>query len=129
MKRLIKVFAETTHGTKGYETINKIKVDTESISNLSEIITTLGKVEDVLEKYGIENAEELDKLIHHKDKKITDLQHRLEVAEKALTKAVNDKCEAENIIVESFVGKGAKAAVPKKEQWYLEQAERELKGE
>lgn len=58
MKRLTRVFAETTHGTKGYESINRIKVDTaESIHNLSEIITTLGKMEDVLEKYGIENLE------------------------------------------------------------------------
>jgi hypothetical protein len=27
----------------------------------------LGELEDVLEKYGIENAEDLDKFIHHKD--------------------------------------------------------------
>lgn len=60
---------------------------------------------------------------------ISDLQHRLKVAEKALSKAVNDKCKAENIIAESIVGKGAKVAVPKKEQWYLEQSEKELKGE
>lgn len=60
---------------------------------------------------------------------ISDLQHRLEVAEKALSKAVNDKCKAENIIAESIVGKGAKVAVPKKEQWYLEQSEKEIKGE
>lgn len=58
MKRLTKLFAETTHGTKGYESINKIKVDTESIFNLSEIIVTLGKLEDVLEKYGIKNLDE-----------------------------------------------------------------------
>ena len=55
-----------------------------------------------------------------KDKQIANIQHRLKVAEKALTKAVNDKCFAEDIIAESFVGKGAKVAVPKKEQWYLE---------
>lgn len=60
MERLTRVFAETTHGTKGYESINKIKVDTESIHNLSEIITTLGKMEDVLEKHGIENPTMLD---------------------------------------------------------------------
>lgn len=60
---------------------------------------------------------------------VSNLQHRLDVAEKALTKAVNDKCKAENIIAESFVGKGAKIAVPKKEQWYLEEAEREFKGD
>lgn len=60
MERLTRVFAETTHGTKGYESINKINVDTESIHNLSEIITTLGKMEDVLEKHGIENPTILD---------------------------------------------------------------------
>lgn len=60
---------------------------------------------------------------------ISDLQHRLKVTEIALSKAVNDKCKAENIIAESIVGKGAKVAVPKKEQWYLEQVEKEVKGE
>lgn len=33
----------------------------------SEVGTKLGELEDVLEKYGIENAEDLDKFIHHKD--------------------------------------------------------------
>ena len=60
---------------------------------------------------------------------ISDLQHQLKVAEKALSKAVNDKSKAENIIAESIAGKGAKVAVPKKDQWYLEQAEKEVKGE
>ena len=60
---------------------------------------------------------------------ISDLQHRLEVVGKALSKAVNDKCKAENFIAECVVGEGAKVAVPKKEQWYLEQAENEVKGE
>ena len=60
--------------------------------------------------------------LSQKDKKIAILQL-------ALSKAVNDKCKAENIIAESIVGKGAKVAVPKKEQWYLEQAKKELKGE
>lgn len=57
---------------------------------------------------------------------LDDLQHRLEVAEKALELAVADKCRAENIIAESLVGKGAKVSVPKKEQWYFEQAEAEI---
>ena len=75
-------------------------------------------------------AQAKDRILEtEKDKQIADLQHRLEVAEKALSKAVNDKCKAENIIAESIVGKGAKVAVPKKEQWYLEQAEKEVKGE
>ncbi len=58
-----------------------------------------------------------------------ELQRQLNVAKKALKMAVADKCKAENIIAESLVGKGAKVAIPKKEQWYLEQAESELKGE
>ena len=58
MKRLTRVFAETTHGTKGYESVNEIRVNTESIHNLSEVVTTLGTLEDILEKYGIENLEE-----------------------------------------------------------------------
>lgn len=73
MERLTRVFAETTHGTKGYELINKIKVDTESISNLSEIITILGKLEDVLEKWHIED---LDKFIEEqisKERKLNDI--------------------------------------------------------
>ena len=32
-----------------------------------EAIREFGELEDVLEKYGIESAEELDKFIHHKD--------------------------------------------------------------
>lgn len=73
MKRLTRVFAETTHGTKGYEPINKIKVDTESICNFSEIITTLGLLEDVLEKRHIED---LDKFIEEqisKERKLNDI--------------------------------------------------------
>lgn len=64
MKRLTKVFAETTHGTKGYEAVNKINTDTESIHNLSEIITTLGELEDILESWHIENLEELKTRLH-----------------------------------------------------------------
>ena len=75
-------------------------------------------------------AQAIDRILEtEKDKQISDLQHRLKVAAKALSKAVNDKCNAENIIAESIVGKGAKVAVPKKEQWYLEQSEKEIKGE
>ena len=34
---------------------------------IGEAIKKLGELEDVLEKYGIKNAEELDKFIYHKD--------------------------------------------------------------
>lgn len=63
MKRLTRVFAETTHGTKGYEPVNEIMVNTESICNFSEIITTLGLLEDVREKHSVESVEELDLIL------------------------------------------------------------------
>ena len=66
MERLTRVFAETTHGTKGYESINKIKVDTESIHNLSEIITALGKIEDILEEFELTSAEDLRNYLNFK---------------------------------------------------------------
>lgn len=66
MERLTRVFTETTHGTKGYESINKIKVDTESIHNLSEIINTLGKIEDVLEEFELTSAEDLRNYLNFK---------------------------------------------------------------
>lgn len=137
MKRLTKVFAETTHGTKGYEAVNKINTDTESIHNLSEIITTLGELEDVLESWHIENLEELkirlhdcqvyhlknnsnETLIHNLKNELAELQHRLEVAEKALELACIecaffDYSETEN-------GKA-------KQKRFIKQAEKELKGE
>lgn len=34
---------------------------------ISTLVNKLGELEDVLEKYGIESAEELDKFIYHKD--------------------------------------------------------------
>lgn len=78
MERLTRVFAETTHGTKGYEAVNKIKVDTESIHNLSEIITTLGKIEDVLEKYGVENLDDFIKEYSSRNIKLANDNYVLE---------------------------------------------------
>ena len=57
------------------------------------------------------------------------LEKQLAITQKALELAVNDKCYAENCIAESFIGKGAKVAVPKKEKWYLEQAKEMLGNE
>lgn len=65
---------------------------------------------------------ELREDLFQKDKKIAILQL-------ALKKAVEDKLNAENFMFEKVFGKGAKLAVPKKEQWYLEQAKKEIKGE
>ena len=97
MERLTRVFAETTHGTKGYEAVNKIKVDTENIHNLSEIITTLGKIEDVLEEFEFTSAEDLRNHLNFQDNmaiwegklelknKIADLEQELaELKQKAI---------------------------------------------
>lgn len=54
---------------------------------------------------------------------------KIAVLERALELAVSDKCKYENLMVEGIVGKGAKVAIPKKEQWYKEQAESEIKNE
>ena len=94
MKRLTKVFAETTHGTKGYEPVNEIVVNTESICNFSEIVTTLGLLEDVLEEFGITSAEDLRNYLKFKTSmaiwegklnyknKIADLEAKLKEAQK-----------------------------------------------
>lgn len=68
-------------------------------------------------------AQARDRLLEtEKDKKIAILQL-------ALKKAVNDKLDAENLIFENVFGKGAKLAVPKKEQFYIDWAEKKLKKE
>lgn len=89
MERLTRVFAKTTHGTKGYELINKIKVDTESISNLSEIITILGKLEDVLEEFNIDDTEDLKnhllfRINYVNSKKFADLVYKIKDLEQEL---------------------------------------------
>lgn len=64
-----------------------------------------------------------------KNKQIAEQDHQIAVLERALELAVADKCKYENLMVEGIVGKGAKVAIPKKEQWYKEQAESEIKNE
>lgn len=69
-------------------------------------------------------------LFNQLDKQISDLQHRLEVAEKALELAVKDKCKFENALLSTSLGiTGGKVAVPKKEQYYIEQAKEMLENE
>lgn len=69
----------------------------------------------------------IEEYIKTENERLKPLNHQLAVKDKALELAIADKCKAENMIAESIVGKGAKVSVPKKEQWYLEQAEKELK--
>ena len=107
-----------------YETLEK--QGSEDIASQIDQMTgwTYDKEADWLKEN--RNYDQLKQQLAEKEKEIANIQHRLKVTEKALTKAVNDKCFAEDIIAESFVGKGAKVAVPKKEQWYLEQADKEV---
>ena len=58
-----------------------------------------------------------------------EVEEQLAITEKALELAVADKIRYENLMVEGIVGKGAVVAVPKKEQWYLEQAREMMKSE
>lgn len=76
-----------------------------------------------------DNYFKLVDLLNRQNKRIKELEAKLALTEKALELAVNDKCYAENCIAESFIGKGAKVRVPKKEQWYLEQAKEMLENE
>ena len=69
----------------------------------------------------------LEQHLKEKDHQITDLQSQLTITQKALELAVVDKCKFENALLSTSLGiAGGKVAVPKKEQWYLEQAEKEV---
>ena len=61
---------------------------------------------------------------------IEDLQKQLAITEKALELAVKDKCKFENALLSTSLGiAGGKVAVPKKEQYYIEQAKEMLGNE
>lgn len=65
-----------------------------------------------------------------KDRIIADLETKLALTEKALELAVADKCKFENALLSTSLGFiNGKVAVPKKEQWYLEQAKESIKSE
>ena len=68
--------------------------------------------------------------IKEKDQQITNLQNQLAITEKALELAVEDKCKFENALLSTSLGiEGGKVAVPKKEQYYIEQAKERLENE
>ena len=74
--------------------------------------------------------QELHEALDDKDQQITDLQHEKEVIQKALELAVADKCNFENALLSTSLGiVGGKVAVPKKEQYYIEQAKEMLENE
>ena len=56
--------------------------------------------------------------------------NQLAIIEKALELAVKDKCKFENALLSTSLGiAGGKVAVPKKEQYYIEQAKEMLENE
>lgn len=64
------------------------------------------------------------------DIKIKNLQSQLAITQKALELAVKDKCKFENSLLSTSLGiTGGKVAVPKKEQYYIEQAKEMLENE
>lgn len=61
---------------------------------------------------------------------ILELKNQLLLTEKALELCVADKCKFENAWLKEFLKvDDAKMVVPKKEQWYLEQAQKEMKSD
>lgn len=93
----------------------------------------LKETTDLMQKYLMEKLELQEKLANtendHINDKLYKQDHKIAVLERALELAVADKCKYENLMVEGIVGKGAKVAIPKKEQWYKEQAESDIKNE
>lgn len=58
------------------------------------------------------------------------LENQLAITKKALELAVKDKCKFENALLSTSLGiAGGKVAVPKKEQYYIEQAKEMLENE
>ena len=58
------------------------------------------------------------------------LEKQLAITKKALELAVKDKCKFENALLSTSLGiAGGKVAVPKKEQYYIEQAKEMLGNE
>ena len=58
------------------------------------------------------------------------LEKQLAITQKALELAVKDKCKFENALLSTSLGiAGGKVAVPKKEQYYIEQAKEMIENE
>lgn len=80
---------------------------------------------------GFTNVSTIDdclKIISQMCVQITDLKHENKLLSKALELAVADKCKFENEWLSMIVGMpNGKLLVPKKEQWYLEQAQKEMR--
>ena len=116
---------------------------------IGEAIKEFGELEDVLESWHIENLEELktrlhdcqvyhlknnsnETLIHNLKNELADLQHRLEVAEKALELACkyNIPDDEHSHITLRFSDTGVQIeSWQELKEYALKQAEKEIKGE
>ena len=68
---------------------------------------------------------EYKKLVDVQLCRIQELENELELTQKALKLCVIDKCYFENCYFDELLDlDGCKVKIPKKEQWYLEQAEK-----
>lgn len=138
MERLTKCidnhFPDVRKMVKEYVLNDEIEFNDYSCMDIpKEVYNKLGELEDVLEKYGIESAEELEMLLSANSKiktntfnSIKKLKHQLAVKDKAL-----ELCERHHIGFE-------KAILPKQVDWietrikentayFTKQAEKELK--
>ena len=78
-------------------------------------------------EFGLQRA---NKMGRDAEKEIQQLKQQLTITEKALELAVADKCKFENALLSTSLGiAGGKVAVPKKEQYYIEQAKEMLGNE
>lgn len=89
----------------------------------------MSKKEFVYRKEGLKLTKP-DEIVVEQREDIKALKDELWLYKKALTLAVVDKCKFENALLSTSLGiTGGEVAVPKKEQWYLEQAEKEMRSE
>ena len=113
-----------------FDNLTKIKIYYESIPNL---LNQYEKQIKEVEKGKQELKTYLDKAINDCNKFFEEnqqLKQQLVITEKALELAVKDKCKFEISLLSTSLGiTGGKVAVPKKEQYYIEQAKEMLENE
>lgn len=96
-----------------------------------DVVDKLGELEDVLEKWHIED---LDKFL---DEQISDLQHRLEVAERATKLACEEMDDSGCVAICNYCPYNLQEICPNEcpqsvillEKYFKEQAEKEVRGE
>ena len=87
----------------------------------------MSKEQELKEMLKLYSKQDLWNRIKEKQVTIYELEAKLTITEKALELAVEDKCKFENALLSTSLGiAGGKVAVPKKEQYYIEQAKEML---